>query len=1193
MPIRGAMRLSTGAGSFATTPTMPSAPTITAFAIDDLTLDLAQVATFTASFGGGALTGWTLNIDDTGAAEYSGTTGPVSRTHAYTVAGTYTARLIATGPGGMAQATVTGIEVAASAPPPPPPPPPADVRVIGNGNVISDGDSTPSSPDHTIFITAVQSAGGTTRTFTVENTGGSTLTTSGLTVPTGFTVTEGLSANISAGGSDTFTVRLDDATVAPRSGDISFTTNVSGKNPYNFAVSGEVVAAGGETLLMTETRQNQTASTVDKAPVSFVAAFDVGVVPASDTLVLRNAGGTLIPTTHWQWSERSSYSDGSLRSCVISCLSPSMAAGATAGWRVFKTAGARPAETNARTPAHISSVYDINVRLTNTATLNNSGTLQGTRGSGTFRCDANAALASNVTRKEWAGPVRTKWWTWRKFIDETGGASDINLWCEFEVDEWLDPDTGNPVHVHVVPRSRNGWARSTQATYLPVVYQCQLRNGATVVHDYSRSATYTPSDVTSPFIISSQAKLPHGQGSPVRFSGGRPANLVNDRWYATWAFESVNRYTQLRIQAADDWRSGIDAAVICPPLSAATADFTVTTGVSHGVGRTCELVNDDGGEHILLGQPLLYPAWTTAEKRARMDAGLFMPVNLQVQNKQTVDENNIHALGTSTWHRWGLDNTGGGFHIGDTTFWCADALRGMTAARVRRVRLSAAEIGQATFFNRCMSDEIEAATGVEFARITPLNNGPTDTGTSYSGLPPGRPSARIHPGAPSYFTLPGTIGAGDIHAGLSGGTDGTHLSAAHHHDWAMFGTSRYLKTSLEIHTTTVAWWTRNNSATDGGNRPLAGRTYYCVNAIGNGVAVQNARANGQIAHMLSAACYLGDNRPERPYVDHLCRDNFEYMLDALADGTELDALAKRFGWLVSSIHGGGEQHWFNARGQHGCLSLLKRSGFGNAGQRDSIVEWATNWSMIFARASRSGVNFGFSSVPWQYGPGTGVHHFWSTGQFLTRIITAASTNVATEADIGALASSIRFNADNTVTLTINDGAGAATADPANGDQFIHPNEFVWASAIQATSTPPAGSIALRTKYWIYDVVGSGATRTAKISTTPGPSYTQLTWTGSTANRTHVSWTILNNPPKGPSWNPGLPRKYNSDSLGYLPHITAPLACAFRWFGKTDCQAPFAAFLGDPFTDFTGGYATPHGNSGAPQNQPDTQSICDV
>jgi hypothetical protein len=247
MPIRGAMRLSTGAGSFATTPTMPAPPTITAFAIDDLTLDLAQVATFTASFGGGALTGWTLNIDGTGAAEYSGTTGPVSRTHAYTVAGTYTARLIATGPGGMAQATVTGIEVAASAPPPPPPPPPppADVRVLGNGNVIADGDSTPSSPDHTIFITAVQGAGGTERVFTVENIGGSTLTTSGLTVPTGFTVTEGLSANISAGGSDTFTVRLDDATLGAKSGDISFATNVTGKNPYNFAVSGEVVAAGG------------------------------------------------------------------------------------------------------------------------------------------------------------------------------------------------------------------------------------------------------------------------------------------------------------------------------------------------------------------------------------------------------------------------------------------------------------------------------------------------------------------------------------------------------------------------------------------------------------------------------------------------------------------------------------------------------------------------------------------------------------------------------------------------------------------------------------------------------------------------------------------------------------------------------------------------------------------------------------
>ena len=61
------------------------------------------------------------------------------------------------------------------------------------------------------------------RTFTVRNDGTATLTLGAVTVPTGFTLTEGLSTSLAPGASDTFTVRLDTATVGTKSGEISFT----------------------------------------------------------------------------------------------------------------------------------------------------------------------------------------------------------------------------------------------------------------------------------------------------------------------------------------------------------------------------------------------------------------------------------------------------------------------------------------------------------------------------------------------------------------------------------------------------------------------------------------------------------------------------------------------------------------------------------------------------------------------------------------------------------------------------------------------------------------------------------------------------------------------------------------------------------------------------------------------------------
>ena len=124
---------------------------------------------------------------------------------------------------------ITGIVAAATAP---------EITVLGNGVSITDGDTTPGATDGTDFGSVVQGGTTNTRTFTVRNDGTAALTLGAVTVPTGFTLTEGLSTSLAAGASDTFTVRLDAATVGTKSGDISFTSNDSNENPFNFRITG-------------------------------------------------------------------------------------------------------------------------------------------------------------------------------------------------------------------------------------------------------------------------------------------------------------------------------------------------------------------------------------------------------------------------------------------------------------------------------------------------------------------------------------------------------------------------------------------------------------------------------------------------------------------------------------------------------------------------------------------------------------------------------------------------------------------------------------------------------------------------------------------------------------------------------------------------------------------------------------------
>lgn len=78
-------------------------------------------------------------------------------------------------------------------------------------------------------------------TFTVFNDGDVDLTLGAVSVPSGYTLTEGLSGTITPGNSDSFTVRLDTGTPGVKAGNISFSTNDADENPFNFPVTGTII----------------------------------------------------------------------------------------------------------------------------------------------------------------------------------------------------------------------------------------------------------------------------------------------------------------------------------------------------------------------------------------------------------------------------------------------------------------------------------------------------------------------------------------------------------------------------------------------------------------------------------------------------------------------------------------------------------------------------------------------------------------------------------------------------------------------------------------------------------------------------------------------------------------------------------------------------------------------------------------
>ena len=124
-----------------------------------------------------------------------------------------------------------------------------EINVQGNGQTIVDGDTSPTTTDHTDFGNVIVTGGTLTRTFTIQNTGNANLALTATprvaisgTHAADFTLAVIPSTPVPAGGSTTFQITFNPSDVGVRTATLTIANNDSNEDPYDFAIQGTGIA---------------------------------------------------------------------------------------------------------------------------------------------------------------------------------------------------------------------------------------------------------------------------------------------------------------------------------------------------------------------------------------------------------------------------------------------------------------------------------------------------------------------------------------------------------------------------------------------------------------------------------------------------------------------------------------------------------------------------------------------------------------------------------------------------------------------------------------------------------------------------------------------------------------------------------------------------------------------------------------
>jgi hypothetical protein len=130
----------------------------------------------------------------------------------------------------------------------------AEIDLRGNTLSIGDGDTSPTTADHTDFGSTNISGGTVVRTFTIENVGSAALNLAGTprvalsgTHPDDFQVTALPTTPIASGRMTTFQVRFDPSSLGLRTAMLTIVNDDADEDPYEFQIQGTgIVNAGSE-----------------------------------------------------------------------------------------------------------------------------------------------------------------------------------------------------------------------------------------------------------------------------------------------------------------------------------------------------------------------------------------------------------------------------------------------------------------------------------------------------------------------------------------------------------------------------------------------------------------------------------------------------------------------------------------------------------------------------------------------------------------------------------------------------------------------------------------------------------------------------------------------------------------------------------------------------------------------------------
>ena len=235
--------------------------------------------------------GLTAGYGTTVTADQSPVTGTTNTAVSRAISGltpatTYHFRAVAINAGGTtygADRTFTAIAAA------------AEMDVQGNGNSITDGDSTPSTADATDFGSTDIVTGTVDKTFTIINMGSTNLTLSGsprVSIngmhASDFTITAFPASPVApAGGTTTFSVRFEPSATGVRSASLVIANDDSDENPYNFNIQGTGTSIPFRTLNIVE---NGTGSgVVDSIPTGINCGADCSEEYHDGTIVTLTA----------------------------------------------------------------------------------------------------------------------------------------------------------------------------------------------------------------------------------------------------------------------------------------------------------------------------------------------------------------------------------------------------------------------------------------------------------------------------------------------------------------------------------------------------------------------------------------------------------------------------------------------------------------------------------------------------------------------------------------------------------------------------------------------------------------------------------------------------------------------------------------------------------------------------------------